>query len=66
MVAVAGAVMVRNPRENLITRMQDWDYLLGIASVKRQQSLVNGTLVAQGASASTTRRLCAGAAAGRT
>ncbi len=49
MVAVAGAVMVRNPRENLITRMQDWDYLLGIASVKRQQSLVNGTLVAQGA-----------------
>lgn len=49
MVAVAGAVMVRNPRANLITRMQDWDYLLGIASVKRQQSLVNGTLVAQGA-----------------
>jgi biofilm PGA synthesis N-glycosyltransferase PgaC len=49
MVAVAGAVMVRNPRVNLMTRMQDWDYLLGIASVKRQQSLVNGTLVAQGA-----------------
>jgi len=48
-VAVAGDVLVRNPRENLMTRMQDWDYLLGIASVKRQQGLVRGTLVAQGA-----------------
>lgn len=48
-VAVAGDVLVRNPRENLMTRMQDWDYVLGIASVKRQQGLVRGTLVAQGA-----------------
>jgi poly-beta-1,6-N-acetyl-D-glucosamine synthase len=28
--------------------MQSWDYLLGIASVKREQSLMRGTLVAQG------------------
>jgi biofilm PGA synthesis N-glycosyltransferase PgaC len=48
-VAVAGCVMVRNVRDNLLTRMQDWDYVLGIASVKRQQGLVRGTLVAQGA-----------------
>ena len=48
-VAIAGDVMVRNPRRNLLTRMQDWDYVLGIASVKRQQGLVRGTLVAQGA-----------------
>jgi len=48
-VAVAGAVMVRNSRDNLLTRMQQWDYLVGIASVKRGQSLLQGTLVAQGA-----------------
>lgn len=48
-VAIAGDVMVRNPRLNMLTRMQDWDYVLGIASVKRQQGLVRGTLVAQGA-----------------
>jgi poly-beta-1,6-N-acetyl-D-glucosamine synthase len=48
-VAVAGSVMVRNSRDNWLTAMQTWDYLLGIASVKRQQSLMRGTLVAQGA-----------------
>ncbi|MBI5309613.1 MAG: glycosyltransferase family 2 protein [Actinobacteria bacterium] len=48
-VAIAGDVLVRNPRDTLMTRMQDWDYVLGIASVKRQQGLVRGTLVAQGA-----------------
>lgn len=48
-VAVAGAVMVRNSRDNLLTRMQQWDYLVGIASVKRGQSMLQGTLVAQGA-----------------
>jgi biofilm PGA synthesis N-glycosyltransferase PgaC len=47
--AVAGSVMVRNSRANWLTAMQTWDYLLGIASVKRQQSLMRGTLVAQGA-----------------
>jgi poly-beta-1,6-N-acetyl-D-glucosamine synthase len=48
-VAVAGAVFVRNSRRNLITKAQEWDYFLGIASVKRQQSLFQGTMVAQGA-----------------
>jgi biofilm PGA synthesis N-glycosyltransferase PgaC len=48
-VAVAGAVLVRNSRANLLTRAQEWDYFLGIATVKRGQSLLQGTLVAQGA-----------------
>jgi biofilm PGA synthesis N-glycosyltransferase PgaC len=48
-VAVAGAVLVRNSRENLLTRAQEWDYFLGIATVKRGQALLQGTLVAQGA-----------------
>jgi biofilm PGA synthesis N-glycosyltransferase PgaC len=48
-VAVAGAVLVRNSRRSLWTRMQEWDYFLGIASIKRMQGLYQGTLVAQGA-----------------
>jgi biofilm PGA synthesis N-glycosyltransferase PgaC len=48
-VAVAGAVFVRNSRNNYFTRAQEWDYFLGIASVKRQQGLFQGTMVAQGA-----------------
>ncbi|MBS1890707.1 MAG: glycosyltransferase family 2 protein [Actinobacteria bacterium] len=48
-VAVAGAVFVRNSRRNVITKVQEWDYFLGIASVKRQQGLFQGTMVAQGA-----------------
>ncbi len=47
--AVAGTVLVRNSRTNLITSLQEWDYFLGIAVVKRIQSLFQGTLVAQGA-----------------
>lgn len=47
--AVAGAVLVRNSRLNLVTKIQEWDYFHGIASVKRLQSLYHGTLVAQGA-----------------
>jgi biofilm PGA synthesis N-glycosyltransferase PgaC len=47
--AVAGTVLVRNSRENWVTRMQEWDYFHGIASIKRVQSLYQGTLVAQGA-----------------
>ena len=47
--AVAGSVLVRNSRDSLGTRMQEWDYFLGIASVKRMQGLYQGTLVAQGA-----------------
>ncbi len=48
-VAVAGAVLVRNSRANLLARMQEWDYYLGIAAVKRMQGLYQSTLVAQGA-----------------
>jgi len=48
-VAVAGAVLVRNSRRGLVARMQEWDYQLGIAAVKRQQALLGATLVAQGA-----------------
>lgn len=47
--AVAGCVLVRNSRLNWITKMQEWDYFHGIASIKRVQSLFQGTLVAQGA-----------------
>jgi biofilm PGA synthesis N-glycosyltransferase PgaC len=47
--AVAGAVMVRNSRQNFLSRAQEWDYFHGIASVKRMQGMYHGTLVAQGA-----------------
>lgn len=48
-VAVAGTILVNNPKESLMTKIQYWDYLLGISSVKQSQSSYNGTLVAQGA-----------------
>ena len=47
--AVAGTVLVRNSRTNLLTRMQEWDYWIGIAAVKRMQGMYSATLVAQGA-----------------
>lgn len=47
--AVAGTILVRNSRENFIAKLQEWDYFLGIASIKRMQGLYQGTLVAQGA-----------------
>jgi biofilm PGA synthesis N-glycosyltransferase PgaC len=47
--AVAGSILVNNVTDNWLTRMQEWDYFLGIATVKRTQSLYEGTLVAQGA-----------------
>lgn len=47
--AVAGSVLVKNGRDNLWTKVQEWDYFLGIASIKRLQGLYQGTLVAQGA-----------------
>ncbi len=47
--AVAGTILVNNSKESLITKIQYWDYLLGISSVKQSQSSYNGTLVAQGA-----------------
>ena len=48
-VAVAGSIMARNSRMSVATRIQQWDYFLGIASVKREQAMLQGTLVAQGA-----------------
>ena len=47
--AVAGCVLVRNSRSTFWSRLQTWDYFLGIASVKRMQGLFQTTLVAQGA-----------------
>jgi biofilm PGA synthesis N-glycosyltransferase PgaC len=47
--AVAGAILVGNPRETMMAGMQEWDYFHGIAAVKRMQSMYHGTLVAQGA-----------------
>ena len=47
--AVAGSVLVRNSRRNVLTKAQEWDYFHGIAAVKRMQSMYHGTLVAQGA-----------------
>lgn len=47
--AIAGCVLVKNSRSTFMTRLQEWDYFTGIASAKRQQSLYQGTLVAQGA-----------------
>lgn len=47
--AVAGSILVRNSRQHLLAKIQEWDYFLGIASIKRLQGLYQGTLVAQGA-----------------
>lgn len=47
--AVAGSVLVRNSRENMLAKIQEWEYFLGIASIKRMQGMYQGTLVAQGA-----------------
>ena len=47
--AVAGTILSDNTYKSLITKIQQWDYLHGIASVKRIQSMYQGTLVAQGA-----------------
>ncbi len=46
--AVAGTVLAKNSRQSHFTRLQEWDYFLGIGAVKRQQSMYRGTLVAQG------------------
>jgi len=47
--ACAGAIIVENSRTNFLTRMQQWDYRLGINGVKRIQAAYNSALVAQGA-----------------
>lgn len=48
-IAVAGTIFVKNSRKKFLAQMQEWDYFCAIASVKRQQGLFQGTLVAQGA-----------------
>jgi biofilm PGA synthesis N-glycosyltransferase PgaC len=47
--ACAGALLPANPTVNFLTRMQQWDYRLGINGVKRMQATYNSALVAQGA-----------------
>jgi poly-beta-1,6-N-acetyl-D-glucosamine synthase len=47
--AVSGCVLVRNSRTNWLTRAQEWDFFHGLASMKRMQSLYQGTVVAEGA-----------------
>jgi poly-beta-1,6-N-acetyl-D-glucosamine synthase len=47
--ACAGALVAANPNTNFLTRMQGWDYRLGINGVKRTQAAYNSALVAQGA-----------------
>ncbi|HEY7197543.1 MAG TPA: glycosyltransferase [Gaiellaceae bacterium] len=47
--ACAGALIPENPTTNIVTRMQQWDYRLGINGVKRMQAAYNSALVAEGA-----------------
>lgn len=47
--ACAGSLLVRDPDDSLASRLQQWDYLIGISAVKRAQAMLRGTLVAQGA-----------------
>jgi biofilm PGA synthesis N-glycosyltransferase PgaC len=47
--ACAGARIADAPTTNYTTRMQQWDYRLGINGVKRIQAAYNSALVAQGA-----------------
>jgi biofilm PGA synthesis N-glycosyltransferase PgaC len=47
--ACAGALIAQNANRNFVTRMQGWDYRLGINGVKRMQAAYNSALVAQGA-----------------
>lgn len=45
----AGNLFVQNPKASIFTRMQNYDYLLSIAAIKRFQGSYRSTLVAQGA-----------------
>jgi len=47
--AVAGTILCKNYKDTFMAKLQYWDYLVGISSVKRIQSMYQGTLVAQGA-----------------
>lgn len=46
---VAGNLFVQNPKASLTAKMQNYDYLLSIAAIKRFQGSYQSTLVAQGA-----------------
>ena len=48
-VATAGCLFVKNSKKSFITKLQEWDYTLGIFGVKFIQGNYNSTLVAQGA-----------------
>lgn len=48
-VAVAGCLFVKNGKKSLITRLQEYDYSLGIFGIKLVQGGYNSTLVTQGA-----------------
>lgn len=47
--ATAGCLFVKNAKKSFITKLQEWDYTLGIFGVKLYQGNYNSTLVAQGA-----------------
>jgi biofilm PGA synthesis N-glycosyltransferase PgaC len=47
--ACAASLIAENPLASYVTRMQQWDYRLGINGVKRMQAAYNTALVAQGA-----------------
>lgn len=48
-VATAGCLFVKNAKKSFVTKLQEWDYTLGIFGVKMLQGNYNSTLVAQGA-----------------
>ena len=47
--AIAGCIFVKNGKKSFATKLQEWDYTLGIFGVKFIQGNYNSTLVAQGA-----------------
>lgn len=47
--ATAGCLFVKNDQKSFITKLQQWDYTLGIFGVKLYQGFYHSTLVAQGA-----------------
>lgn len=63
---VAGNLFVHNAKASLSARMQNYDYLLSIAAVKRFQGSYQSTLVAQGLLALSKRKLCKKSVCGRT
>ena len=47
--ATAGCLFVKNAKKSFVTKLQEWDYTLGIFGIKIVQGNYNSTLVAQGA-----------------